>query len=160
MRMRKTWIAALLAAVMLLLAAVALADEEPKNFSPTFTNAMEYSISDWLDSKQSRALLTVMLALDYGMENSSFPGGEALAGTTYVAKSEEGDNLTVVYYYNNKSEMLVYSPAIGVAVYGEPNECTKAVLELTMDQLYGTYYTNTPDTILSVLEIIEKAISE
>ncbi|MBE5798562.1 MAG: hypothetical protein E7321_01245 [Clostridiales bacterium] len=147
--------------VILLLSVTSVLADDTKTFEPTFTNQADYSARKWFGSKENRALLTIMLALDYISEKENvFDFAEAMAGTTYVAYHEESNALLVCYLIDEMNYSLVYVPSAETAIYIEPTEGSELATELAFEEVGCDYYRNSQSTILEVSKLIQESIGE
>jgi len=84
-------------------------------YSPKNTNGMDLSTNEWLESEERRALLTVLIAIDFEVqvEDGFFP---ALTKETYIGKDDNND-IYIGYQDLEKDDCMVvqYRPSKGQA---------------------------------------------
>ena len=95
---------------------IAKSESNVVEMNPTVTNIIQKTADSWIDTSESRALLTVLLAADYLMEN---PNGikPSIVDTSWVGKS--GFMLVVVLYSQERGKLItiMYNPTIEQAYY-------------------------------------------
>ena len=157
----KKGIALLLMLVVLLGVSQAVADGNNSSFRPSLTNGFECSADDWFQSSNYRALLTIMMAFDYADEKSSFDPAEAVLGSTYVGMSSDHEYLLLVYVYDGKAEVILYTPDSGNAMYSlDTVYSSESAVEQSYKEAGYTYYRNSQSTLVEVAEIVSEALEE
>lgn len=146
-------------ALLLMLGGIpVLADEEPNTFEPTYTKEADYTAKEWFDSSSTRALLTILLSMDYAKEDPEFDGPASLMGTSYVACDKEEETLVVTYFVEDKTYMLMYVPHLETVIYNEPYEASELIIKMTFDDMGYEYHQNSLSKILEVAGLLHDAI--
>ena len=154
----KKLVCAMLAFVMLLGCAAALAADSV-TFEPSLTNAADQTAKSWFASSEKRALLTILLALDYTTENSDFDFGSVLSGTSYVAYDKEESTLVVEYCGDDKTYTFVYMPIIETASVSVAEEAySELAVEMAFDAMGCEYHRNSLAKIVEVAEMLQDAL--
>lgn len=144
---------------LVMLFGAALAEGDTKEFEVTMTNTIfPFSASKWSESKESRALLTIMLALELQDEDNSFVFADVVtSGESYVLSDGE-TNVMVSYYVDGENWVVVYTPDSGTAVYSKITAVSEFVVELTLQEMENPYYRNSQLTILAVAKALGEAL--
>lgn len=155
---------ALLAAVFMLAivmgAACACAESELlTEFEPEWVNAAQYSAEEWFSTKETRALLTNLLTINYSMVEDDTSILNTLAGKTYVTITASGLDLMVIGYIDGVAYMITYHPEEGTAQGLGPLDYTEDDLERVLKsmQLLGEKCEeNSADDLVEMLYIMHK----
>ena len=149
-------------ALTLLLSACAFAvAEEDTGFEPVLCNALDSSLERWYATSLNRAMLTVLLALDYnlGVEGEgAIDTTGCVADTTFVGR--DGTVLVVYYHCIGNDLILLYAPDEGLADYtiidSYDDEMAQFVLGSVCDD---GYYENDMDDIISANDMLTEVLS-
>lgn len=122
-------------------------------FEPVWTNAAEQTAEAWFRTEDTRAVLTVFLALDYYISTDDSEILLALAGDSYVLLGAEGSDLMVMYYNDDVAYDISYHPENGTAECLGPMEYTEDDMErvLTSMQILGAvWYANSDEKMIEI----------
>lgn len=143
----------MLMVLVLLFGTVLAMAEDTTSFEPTAANTIGVSGSEWLSSKENRALLTIMLAVDLSNVDTNFTV-DMLKGTTYVGYLDDVEELFALYSGHDAAYLVMYTPLLKTASYSEisPFAGTESTVELGLEAKGCTLYKNSPVIILSVVD--------
>ena len=152
---------ALAVCLVLSLSVGAFADSEDTDlnyFSPTFTSAMDYTMSEWYEGDYSRALLTLFLALDLSNEvsDTEFAFADTMSEKTYIGKSS--DMLGVYLHGVSEDYVVFYYPGPDLAAYITVDKMTDAMVELVLPQVFDDSYTNDTEDIVTVAKVVQEVL--
>lgn len=121
------------------------------------TNAFGFSAADWTSDELSRALLTVVLSVDYQIADGSL---EIDAGrTSYVDKNE--DALTVIFATTDGGMIgIIYDASKGFAMFQSGGVYDQELIETTMPISCESFYSNAPEYLDMVVSILQGALSQ
>ena len=141
----------------ILLGMFGVCQAEGKEIKPTLTNLGEASAQQWYATSTTRALLTVLLALDCDQEeNLNFDFAEALMETSYVAYDSKKEELFVLFLMDDRSRTIVYKPDAGTAMYAESDAVSEALAEIALAAICGEYEKNSVARILETVESLNE----
>lgn len=128
------------------------------SFTPSWLNAAELTVDDWLESKETRALLTILTVADMDSAGKINPDSVDWANT-YVGTAGSG-NMLVIYIPLTTNQYLnvIYIPMMEIAAFGKPDG-NLAKMEQQVKQNLNPYYHNDIDTLNEVVEIFENAMN-
>lgn len=131
------------------------------DFEPVIINSIGLSAEEWFSTEESRALITVLLEMEYAQIRDDFSIIQSFLGDTYVAISGDGEGLMVTYYFDGMEYCITYHPKEGVANCLGPIEATLEDIERVLDsmtRLGGSNYRNTEETLLRILQAMNEAL--
>lgn len=130
---------------------VAESDSEVIQFDTPLTDGLEWSASESLESKESRALTTISLAMDLIIADKGVTPD--LSKNTYIGK--EGINIVVHYHGEGDDIIVIYQPITKTAAFQEIEASTDIVTKLAMEQACtdGTYENDLETVYSYVMEI-------
>ena len=157
----KRLLSVLLAMVMLAgfcACAHAVADD-PVVFEPKLAPIMGFSTSEWMSTSRNRAMLTVLLCMDFIME---YNGDEAnhpdLTQASYIGVIG-GDSIVLNMHSANRDLMIMYMPSAGTAAYTLSDPYSDTVIEGALQQsTNGNYYKNDLSDIVAVAQELQAAL--
>lgn len=152
----------LLAMVMLagFCACAQAAAQDPVLFNPTLTPSMGYSITEWMSSSRNRALLTVLLSMDYIVaydgDSSNHPD---LTKSSYIGVIGN-EAIVLNAHSDDRDVMIMYLPSSGQAAYTLSDPYSDAVIEAGMGETTnGNYYRNSITDIVSVAQELQSVLN-
>ena len=148
--------------LLLICFCVAGSAEENIRFEPTLTNILDLSGEEWFESSTKRAMLSIMLVVEYGNKYDSEAGSEMVQNTSYVGYSEESDILMVLWEgEDDLKKMILYAPG-GEAIYTESEISLSLATwaNLLSSEMDTEMKKNTSSAISSALEMLSEALDE
>jgi len=111
-------------------------------FEAQLTQILDLSASEWYESSEKRAYLTMLLILDMGLTDDTFFSRVSLGENSYVGK--DGLNLAVYVHMTDGDGVMVYCPATGEASFvSMESNLTDLLAESVMASTCGDgYYKN------------------
>ena len=152
----------LLLAVLLCTAGVSLAessDDSTVSFTPTLANLAGMTASESMASSKQRALISVLLAVDYMSANTNGDSySPDLAKASYVGKK---DLMVVVYLHAPaKDILLLYQPISKEAAYFYVDTNVDTIAEILLrSTCTDGYYKNDIEDIYTILQDLSNAIN-
>lgn len=117
---------------------VAMAASSTK-INASFSNKMGLSAKDWYSTAESRATLTVSVAIDTFTSFKNFDADiltELLSNNTWVGLSKNQRQVSVVGYYGSTNLLfMIYTPSSGQIEYTEMKISTSTPLDDSMIEL-------------------------
>lgn len=166
----KKGISILIAAIVLFSTTYGICDNDksPIPFNATLTTSLiSDSALEILSSDEKRALLTICIALDFGLcdAGKDFMAnnfGTFALNTSYVAS--DGSSLIITGYAGGKSLSFFYNPSLKETSYymmdsSLSDELMDVIVKNAAEQL-PLSYKNDPLTMLKVLELMKDAIGK
>ena len=135
------------------------AADDPVVFTPKLAPAMDYGVTEWMSTSRNRAMLTVLLCMDYIV---AYDGDEAnqpdLLQSSYIGVIG-GNAIVLNTHSSNRDIMIMFMPSSGTAAYTLSDPYTDSVIEAGMQQSTGgNYYRNEIADIVSVAQDLQKAL--
>ena len=157
----------LILSVLLLICTIsACAESTNVNFDAALTNSTDHSASEWFFSKDTRALLTILLLVDCQSalsNNSTIDLGAVLASTSYVANS----NTHILVAGNDGSNIItiMYTPALKYAEYSIFDSSDLNDLEIqgiltNILSSFGEYFVNDAASIQKCMNTLDELINQ
>ena len=149
--------------LIMALSVAATAMAEGVSFTPELCSALDMGVSEWYASEQTRALLTVLLLLDAQNAQSEtgmrFDSDDIDWTHTYLGKID-ATLFACVGLENNQFLLIGFAPAIDTALI-EIKEATnlELVIEGAMEATCESYYQNSTDTLLVVMETLQEIVN-
>ena len=122
---------------------------------------MGYTAEQWFQSEQNRALLTVILGLEYSSYDKSFDLSCLYLNTSYVIYAEEYPALMVCMLTENKTYTIMYVPWLKMAVIPDSADVSSEKASEMLFEIRGYQYEKNSkealsDAVASVNGFIEK----
>lgn len=139
--------------------------EESKTIRVSNTGAVELTADQWMSTEDTRALLTILIAIDHFLEEEDYRILLAMNEETYVGRVDDvfgtgAEVIAISYFVDNLEFQVYYDTVAKTASYGKPYENSK---ELTMNMLYdmmcSEYYMNTESAICETMQLLANALN-
>ena len=129
------------------------------DFEPIIINGIGLSAEEWFSTEENRALITILLEMEYAQIRDDLSILYSISGDTYVALSGDGEGLIVIYYFDGQEYYITYHPKEGTAKCLGPIEATLEDVERVLDSmkiLGGSNYRNAEEALLKILEAMKE----
>lgn len=140
--------------------------EESKTIRVKNAGAVEFTASEWMRTEETRALLTVLIAIDHFLEEEDYRILLALGEETYIGKADDmfgtGAEVVLISYFVDNLEFLIcYDTVEKTATFGEPFEnSTEQSMNLLYDIMCSEYYMNAESAIYEMALLLENVMNE
>lgn len=146
----------MLMVLVLLFGTVLAMAEDTTAFEPTAANAIDFSGSEWLASKETRALLTILIGVDLSNVDTSFTA-DMLKGTTYVGYRDDEEALLILYSGDDAAYIVIYAPLLGEAYYSELSAFSEVESDME-SYLKAEGYTIYRNSLLTIANVVDQLV--
>lgn len=165
----KKFLSIMLALVMVLSCSVCAhcEEEKPAELIPLegmmidVINASQMSASEWFQTAEGRALLSVLIAaaLEEELGEETFPLSTTLINTSFVGKDE---TLLVIYLHGVDNDALVfYTPVLGTVRYAIQEPASDVLVSTALESITGDgCYKNDLEHIVKAVAAFSDAASK
>ena len=132
----------------------------------TMTESLDYSGEDWMETSETRAWLTVLLALDV---SNALPGddtiADALLNTSYVGSNMSDVIITVLLYDDSRIINITYCPLLNMSNYyvAEISSVSSELFDIIATSVLGEncekYEKNSLSDIISAVTSLNSIIN-
>lgn len=138
-----------------------LAESDVNSLEPTLANAIGYTAEQWFQSEKNRALLTVILGLEYASYDKSFDINCLYSDTSYVVYAEEYPGVMVCMFDDEKSHSIMYMPWLKTAMIAEPVDGgSEMVIEMAFELNGYKYEKNSKDALSDAVSYVNGALQK
>lgn len=159
--MKRAYILLFLFVTIVFVTPFATAEDNTYSLEPTLANAIGYTAEQWFQSEKNRALLTVILGLEYSSYDKSFDINCLYSDTSYVVYAKEYPGLMICMFDDNKSHCIMYMPWLKTAVIAEPVDgASEMAIEMAFELNGYEYEKNSKDALSDAVGYVNGAIQK
>lgn len=140
----------------------ALADDSSGvEFKPTLTTAADQTPTEWMTNSQTRALLTLVLSLDYSLATDGDPRAlkPDISEPSYVGRASLALVVTLTASDNRGSILILYDWVNDSATYWEFEYANSSLMKTIIESTCSDgYYENSLTDLLSVTNALRDAL--
>lgn len=164
----KKFVALLLSLLLTFSVALPAMASEDVVIETTITDIFEQSAAEWYSEDAARVLLATCMLLDVALGDdealNELVVDAVVNDKTYVAISEDGNYLSILFFGANECLTITYSPLLksnSAFLTEMPSSSASYVMsQAQADDLFASYYNISGDDILTMMDILMQAIEE
>ena len=139
----------------------AFAENIQQTLEPTLANAIGYTAEEWFQSEKNRALLTIILGLEYSSYDKSFDMNCLYSNASYVVYAKEYPALMVCMLADEAAYTIMYMPWLKTAVIPEQvNASSETAIELAFEFNGFEYEKNSINALSDAVGYVNGALEK